>query len=90
MVTTGAILAALGVLFFIPSLVLKHSLYKYVSREKVVAENDITQLWKHSIPPNRILSEKGKAINRYTNIGMGLSFAFLLLLMLYLAVFVLK
>lgn len=90
METTGAVLAALGVLFFIPSLMLKHSLYKHVSREKVIGEKDIKQLWKCSIPPNRILTEKGQAINRYTNIGMGLSFACLLLLMLYLAIFVFK
>ena len=88
--TLGIGLLVLAIALFIPSLILKHTLYKYVSREKVLGEHDLCQLWKYSIPPRRILNEQGKRIYHYSNIGMGMCFVCVILLLLYISLFVMR
>ena len=44
-------------------------LKRYVSREKVHAVEDVSQLWEHDAPPKIVLNDKGLRLRRYTNVS---------------------
>ena len=44
---------------------LQFRMHKHVSREKVHAIDDVTTLWRNSVPPKEVLNEKGLKLNKY-------------------------
>ena len=50
--------------------VIQFRLHKYVSKEKVIQVEDVTKLWKNSIPPKEILNEEGLRLYRYFQAGL--------------------
>ena len=59
-----------GLLGFAVGFIVQFQLYKHVSKEKVHSIKDPRQLWKNSIPPKKILSEKGKSLHRLMSLGI--------------------
>jgi hypothetical protein len=55
---------------FFSAFVIQFRLHKYVSREKVMATKDVTQLWKNSVPPKAVLNEEGLRLYRFFIFGI--------------------
>lgn len=45
-------------------------LHKYVSKEKVHAIEDVTTLWKNSVPPKEVLNDEGLKLYKYFKAGI--------------------
>jgi len=55
---------------FVPVLFLYIRLRHYVSKDKLHAVEDVSQLWKYGVPPKIALSEKGLRLHRYGNVSL--------------------
>jgi hypothetical protein len=64
------ILLPIMLIGFFVAFFIQNKLHKYVSREKLLEVEDVTKLWKNSIPPKEVLNDKGLKLYRYFNIGI--------------------
>lgn len=64
-------LMAIALVGFSIGFIVQFRLRHHISREKVLAEEDLRTLWKNSIPPRKILTEKGKRLHSLLFIGGG-------------------
>jgi len=60
-IIAGAIVA---VVFF------QYRLRHYVSKEKVHALEDVSQLWKRRVPPKKVLNKKGLRLSQYSIVSL--------------------
>ena len=63
------VILVIGICGFIIAFILQFQLNRYVSKERVHAVEDVSILWKNSIPPRIVLSEKGQKIHKIMSIG---------------------
>ncbi len=54
---------------FVAAFVVQFRLHKYVSRQKILEIEDVTILWKNSIPPKEVLNEDGLKLYSIFKIG---------------------
>jgi len=57
---------------FFGAFIIQFRLHKYVSREKVMATKDVTQLWKNSVPPKTVLNDEGLRLHKYFILGISI------------------
>ena len=55
---------------FAVGFVIQFRLRNYVSKEKVHAIEDVSTLWKNSVPPKEVLSEEGLRLYKYFRAGI--------------------
>ena len=65
------IIVPIALLGFVVAFILQFRLHHYVSKEKVLAVEDVSRLWKNSMPPKFVLNEKGLKLYLYFQIGGG-------------------
>ena len=61
---------AMAGIAFVVVLFLYYRLKHYVAKEKLKAIEDVSQLWKHSVPPKIALDEKGLRLRQYANVSI--------------------
>jgi hypothetical protein len=55
---------------FAVGFVIQFRLYKFVSKERVHAVEDVTALWKNSVPPKEVLNDEGLKLYKYFQAGI--------------------
>ena len=70
-----AMILPIMLLGFAVAFYIQYRLHKHVSREKLLQVQDVTLLWKNSVPPKEILTDEGLRLYRYFQIGGGVFMA---------------
>lgn len=76
------VIIAIMIIGLLIALVIQFRLHKYVSKERLYEVEDVTQLWKNSLPPKIVLNDKGRKLHRIMMIGLATfvgGFAFMVL-----------
>ena len=69
------LILAIGLCGFLIAFILQFRINRFVSKELVHAVEDVSTLWKNSIPPKKVLSERGKKLHKIMTIGGGIFIA---------------
>jgi hypothetical protein len=70
MTTFEFIVLVIGLCGFAIAFIFQFQIYKHVSKEKVRAIEDPKELWKNTIPPKSVLSEKGLKLYKLVMAGI--------------------
>jgi len=74
-----------GLIGFAIAFVVQFRLKNHIDRDKVLAIQDMAELYPNSVPPQKILTERGQELYRWFKIGIGVFFAGILLTMILYA-----
>ena len=61
-----------GLAGFFTAFVIQFRLKHHIDREKVMAIRDMAELYPNSIPPRKILTERGRQLTIWLYVGFGL------------------
>jgi hypothetical protein len=71
-----------GLVGFSIAFVVQFRLKNHIDRDKVLAIQDMAELYPNSVPPQKILTERGQELYRWFKIGIGVFFAGIVLTMI--------
>ena len=74
-------LIGFGIAFFV-----QFRLKNHIDRDKVSKIQDMAELYPNSIPPKKILTERGMELHRWFSIGIGIFFASILFSIIFYGV----
>ena len=75
----------IGLIGFGIAFVVQFRLKHHIDRDKVAKIEDMAELYPNSIPPKKILTERGMELYRWFYIGLGVFFASILFTILLYA-----
>jgi hypothetical protein len=64
-----------GLIGFTIAFVVQFRLKNHIDRDKVLAIQDMAELYPNGVPPQKILTERGQELYRWFKIGIGVFFA---------------
>ncbi|MFN2507448.1 MAG: hypothetical protein ABR589_01595 [Chthoniobacterales bacterium] len=74
-----------GLIGFFIAFVVQFRLKHHIDRDKVLAIEDMSELYPNGIPPKKILTDRGRRLHLWLQIGAGVFVASILLTMLLYA-----
>ena len=60
-----------GLIGFVIAFIAQFRLKNHIDRDKVLAIQDMAELYPNSVPPQKILTERGQELYRWFKIGIG-------------------
>jgi hypothetical protein len=74
-----------GLVGFAIAFVVQFRLKNHIDRDKVIAIQDMAELYTNSVPPQKILTDRGQELYRWFKIGVAVFFASIVLTMILYA-----